>query len=141
MLQDKQPKTRETIEYEAELKKLHELSLKSELSKEGIDTSKLPRKVLDDILRLANKQGMVRRKYQEIITTVQQEAGAKIAITQQEMQAELLEMQKEGEMIINKIKMEQGLIPHISEIPQAQPEPEKESADVKKEPETQGDEK
>ncbi len=154
-----QTKTRETIEYEKGLKTLHELRLKSELSQEGIDTSKIPRKKLDDFRRLLDKQGQVHQKHQAIINKAQQEANAAITkiqqesnviITkaQQEMQVEFAEIQKEAEELINSIKIEQGIIGTAHEIPQTQPEaePEKESVEdeVKKDPgagEPQEDEK
>lgn len=153
------PKTRETIEYEKGLKTLHELRLKSELSQEGIDTSKIPRKKLDDFRRLLDKQGHVHQKHQAIITKAQQEANAiitkaqqesSVTITkaQQEMQAEFAEIQKEGEEIIKSIKIEQGIIIPVPEVPQTAPEtePKKEGVEeeVKTEPgaeESQGDEK
>lgn len=154
-----QIKTRETIEYEKGLKTLHELRLKSELSQEGIDTSKIPRKKLDDFRRLLDKQGQVHQKHQaiinkaqqeanEAITKIQQESNAIITKAQQEMQVEFAEIQKEGEELIKSIKIEQGIITLIPEVPQTQPEAElkQESVEdeVKKEPEageSQGDEK
>ena len=137
-MNETKPKTREAIEYEMGLKTLHELSLKKALSEEGINTSKIPRQKMDEIRRLIDKQGPVRQKYQEIITR-----------TQQDMQVELAEIQKEVEEIIKSIKIEQGIIIPVPEIPQTQPEadePTKETAEeeVKKEPEageSQGDEK
>ena len=132
-----QTKTRETIEYEKALKPLHELRLKSELSQEGIDTSKISRKKLDDFRRLLDKQGLVHQKYQAII-----------ARAEQERQAEFAEIQKDGEELVKSIKIEQGIIIPVPEVPQTQPEtePEKEGMEeeVKKEPdagEPQGDEK
>jgi len=130
-------KTRETIEYEKGLKTLHELSLKKALSEDGVDTSKVPRKILDTIGRLVDKQGPVRQKYQVIITKAQQEASAIITKAQQDSQAEQAEIQKGVEEIIKSIKIEQGIITPIPEVPQTQPEaePEKESVEeeVKKE--------
>jgi len=153
------PRTRESIEYDKALKNLHELSLKKALSEEGINTSKVPRKIFDDIRRLVDKQPPLRQKYQEIITRTQleantiitkaqQEASVIITKAQQEMQAELTEVQKEVEEIINSIKIEQGIITPVPEVPQTAPEiePTKESVEeeVKKEPgagESQEDEK
>lgn len=119
-------KTKESIEYEKCLKNLHELSLKKALSEDGIDTSKVPRKKLDEISRLVDKQQPVRQKYQVIINNVQQEASAAITKAQQDMQAELAGIQKEVEEIIKSIKIEQGIIT-------AEPESPKE--EVKTEPE------
>jgi len=131
------PRTRESIEYDKALKTLHELSLKKALSEEGVNTSKVPRQKFDDIRRLVDKQPPLRQKYQEIITKAQQE-----------MQAELAEIQKEVEDIIKSIKIEQGIIIPVPEVPQMAPETElkKESVEeeVKKEPEageSQEDEK
>lgn len=138
-MNETKPKTRESIEYEKALKNMHELSLKKALSDEGVNTSKVPRKKFDDIRRLVDKQAPVRQKYQEIINKAQQEASAIITKAQQEMQAELAEIQKEVEEIIKSIKIEQGIIIPVPEVPQTQPEaePKKESAgeEVKKEPE------
>lgn len=142
------PKTGEEIELEKALKNLPELKLKSELSKEGINISKVSRQKLDNLRRLLDKQGPVRQKYQEIITKAQQEASVIITKAQQEMQAEFAEIQKEGEEIEKSIKIEQGIIIPVLEVPQTQPEtePKKESAEeeVKKEHEageSQGNEK
>lgn len=147
-----QTKTKETIEYEKCLKTLHELSLKKALSEEGIDTSKIPRKELDEIRRLVDKQGPVRQKYQEIInksqqeanatiTKAQQESNATITKAQQDMQAELAEIQKEVEENIKSIQIEQGIIKSPEkEVGEAQPEaePKNESprGEVEKEPES-----
>ena len=143
-----QTKTREEIELENALKNLPELKLKSALSKQGIDTSKISRQKLDNIRRLWDKYGQVSQKYQAIITKAQQEASATITKAQQEMQAELAEIQKEDEEIEKLIKIEQGIIIPVPEVPQTQPEaePKKESVEeeVKKEHEageSQGDEK
>lgn len=158
-MNETKPRTRESIEYDKALKNLHELSLKKALSEEGINTSKVPRKIFDDIRRLVDKQPPLRQKYQEIITKAQleanaiitkaqQEASVIITKAQQEMQAELTEVQKEVEEIIKSIKIEQGIIIPVPEIPQTAPEtePTKDTAEeeVKKEPEAgepQGDEK
>ena len=83
------PKTKEAIEYEKCLKTLHELSLKKALSEDGIDTSKVPRKKLDDIRRLVDRQQPVHHKYREIINKAQQESNAIITKANQDMQAEL----------------------------------------------------
>lgn len=147
-MNETKPKTRESIEYEKALKNMHELSLKKALSEEGVNTSKVPRKKFDDIRRLVDKQGPVRQKYQEIINKAQQEASATITKAQQEMQTELAEIQKEVEEIIKSIKIEQGIIIPVPEVPQTAPEtePKKEGVEeeVKTEPgagESQGDEK
>ena len=121
------PKTKEAIEYEKCLKTLHELSLKKALSEDGIDTSKVPRKKLDDIRRLVDRQQPVHHKYREIINKAQQESNAIITKANQDMQAELAGIQKEVEEVIKSIKIEQGIIT-------AEPESPKE--EVKKEPET-----
>jgi len=140
-MNETKPRTTESIEYDKALKTLHELSLKKALSEEGVNTSKVPRQKFDDIRRLVDKQPPLRQKYQEIITKAQQEASATITKAQQEMQAELTEVQKEVEEIINSIKIEQGIITPVPEVPQTEPEtePEKESVEeeVKKEPEAE----
>lgn len=127
-----QTKTKESIEYDKCLKTLHELSLKKALSEEGINTSHVPRKKLDEVRRLVDKQPPVRQKYQEIITKAQQEANLVITKAQQDMQAELAEIQKEVEDVIKSIKIEQGII----KSPEKEvAEPESQGDEVKKEPE------
>lgn len=133
-------KTKEAIEYEKGLKTLHELSLKKALSEDGIDTSKVTRKKLDEVRRLVDKQQPVHQKYQEIITKTQQESNVIITKAQQEsnviiikaqqdMQAELAGIQKEVEEIIKSIKIEQGII-GTAEVVKESP-----GEEVKKEPE------
>lgn len=138
-MNDTKPKTKEAIEYEEGLKNLHVLSLKKALSEDGIDTSKVTRKKLDEVRRLVNKQEPVRRKHQEImnkaqqeanaaITKIQQEANATVTKAQQDMQAEIAEIQKEVEEVIKSIKIDQGIIT-------AEPEKESPGEEIKQEPE------
>lgn len=134
-------RTKEAIEYEKGLKNLHELSLKKAMSEDGIDTSKVTRKKLDEVRRLVDKQEPVRRKHQETINKAQQEANAAITkiqqdvnatVTkaQQDMQAEIAEIQKEVEEVIKSIQIEQGIIKPIEKT-----EPESPGEEVKPEPE------
>ena len=117
-------RTKEAIEYEKGMKTLHELSLKKALSEDGIDTSKVTRKKLDEIRRIVDKQEPVRRNYQELInkaqqeanaaiTKIQQEVNATVTKAQQDMQAEIAEIQKEVEDIVKSIQIEQGIIKPI----------------------------
>lgn len=85
-------KTKERIEYEHFIKDARILDLKANMSEQGIDISKVSRQELDEIIRLINKQTDLSREIQE---------------NEQQTQAEIAEIAKEAEAIIDSIMREQ----------------------------------
>ncbi|MDD3813289.1 MAG: hypothetical protein PHZ02_01475 [Desulfocapsaceae bacterium] len=66
--------TKERIEFENAKKNLRVLDLKARLSEKGIDTAKIPRIKLDEILRLMDKQYIIHDESQKKIKAIQDEA-------------------------------------------------------------------
>lgn len=98
--------TPERIEYEEAAKNLRALDLKAKLSEVGIDTSKVPRQKLDEILRGIEQQNNTYR-----------ESQLKIQIIQQATQDTINKIAQEGEALVESLKKEyltynRGSIPH-----------------------------
>jgi len=89
--------TSERIAYEEAVKNLRVLDLKAKLSEVGIDTSKVPRQKLDEILR-----GI------ELQNNTYQESQLKIRIIQQATQDTINKIAQEGEALVESLKKEYG---------------------------------
>jgi len=94
MTQIRKP-TPERIEYEKAAKNLRVLDLKAKLSEVGINTSKVPRQKLDEILRGIEMQN-----------NAYQESQLKIRIIQQATQETINKIAQEGEAIVESMKKE-----------------------------------
>ena len=90
--------TPERIEYEEAAKNLRLLDLKAKLSEVGIDTSKVPRQKLDEILRGIEQQNNHYR-----------ESQMKIQIIQQATQDSINKIAQEGEALVESLKKEYGV--------------------------------
>jgi hypothetical protein len=102
--------TPERIEYEEAAKNMRVLDLKCRLSEQGIDTSKVPRKVFDEILRSLEAQNNIYRESQLKIQDIQKEAQNTINL-----------IAKTGETIIESLRA-QYREPEVKPVPIEQKE-------------------
>lgn len=128
--------TREEIEYEKGVRTLDILRAKKLLSEEGIDTSKISRKKLDEIARLYSQDRYVRQKYQDIINKAQEDLSVTIHKAREDLDEETPKISTKIEDITKSIKIEQGIIkPATEAVPEqeevaAKEETKEEAADT-----------
>ena len=96
--------TKEQVDYEEALKNMKYTTAKLRISQEGINTSDISPKILDDVTELFDEMDTIQRDFNVEAQKIQQDAGNKMRILQEGANKKFADAQNMYRELINPMK-------------------------------------